>query len=178
MEDIAIGDFFVEGFVIEDLIVLCVAAIGLIFLSLILSKAPRTKGIKIEAHIIYLALVVIILWLCPEFIQKSLFSHLGVVIVGTFMPIYESIKAVVSIDVLIDDDDVDDDDNNKRVDDTDWLEFWIISGMCIKLHHLLVSSDQTLEKDMVLILYYWKLKVDIMTLIIINYYVRDVYILY
>jgi hypothetical protein len=41
------------------------------------------------------------------------FSPAGVLVIGTLLPIYESIKGAVSID---------------RDDDVTWLQFWLASG--------------------------------------------------
>lgn len=99
----------------EELLTIITTAIsGLAILLFILKKIPRNKGSNKINHILYIAICGITLLLCPEFIQNVLFSQGGVVVVGTIIPIYESILAVVSID---------------EADDVAWLQFWIVSGI-------------------------------------------------
>mmetsp|Transcript_7208 Transcript_7208/g.13450 ORF Transcript_7208/g.13450 Transcript_7208/m.13450 type:complete len:418 (-) Transcript_7208:204-1457(-) len=66
-----------------------------------------------QHHIIYAASVAATLLLLPESIQDEIFSPGGVVVVGTILPIYESILAVCTI---------------KKTDDIYWLQYWITSG--------------------------------------------------
>lgn len=101
----------------EDLSIYSTVILGLAALLIIFKKVPRTKGVKVENHFIYVIFVSVTLYFCPDFIQNALFSPEGVVIVGTILPIYESIKAVVSIDDL---------------DDVAWLQFWLISGEVLR----------------------------------------------
>lgn len=99
----------------EELLTIGSTAIsGLAILLFLLKKVPRTKGENIVSHIVYLVVTAVTLFFCPEFIQNVLFSQGGVVVVGTIIPIYESIIAVVSID---------------EADDVAWLQFWIVSGI-------------------------------------------------
>jgi len=85
-------------------------------LILALKKVPRTKGKRVEFHVAYFVACALILFFVPEFIQTIFFGRAGVLIVGTLVPIYESIKAVVSID---------------EADDVAWLQFWLASGMYV-----------------------------------------------
>lgn len=99
----------------EELLIACgIAITGLATLVIILKKVPRSNGDNVVSHVAFLALAAVTLFFCPEYIQNVLFSQGGVVIVGTIIPIYESIIAVVSIDEL---------------DDVAWLQFWLISGI-------------------------------------------------
>lgn len=90
-----------------------VATVGLASIIVTFKKVPRTKGVNVVNHIIYFTLVALTLGFAPESIQDALFSQIGVLVIGTVVPVYESIKAVVSID---------------DVDDVAWLQFWIVSG--------------------------------------------------
>merc|ERR1712176_1449480 len=49
----------------------------------------------------------------PDFIQNTLFSPTGVLIIGTLVPIYESIRAVCTIEAS---------------DDEEWLQYWLASA--------------------------------------------------
>jgi hypothetical protein len=98
-----------------DIFTIGTALVSLAALIIILKKVRRSKGEKVANHAVYAVFAGLTLFFCPEFIQNALFSPIGVIIVGTIIPIYESIKAVVSIDEL---------------DDVAWLQFWVISGEC------------------------------------------------
>lgn len=70
-------------------VILC--AIFLVFAE---HRVDRTKGKKPLFHAAFVAFATAVLFLMPETIQYDLFSPLGVVIVGSVFPIYESIRAV------------------------------------------------------------------------------------
>ncbi|KAL7580638.1 hypothetical protein ACA910_002153 [Epithemia clementina (nom. ined.)] len=78
-----------------------------------LHKIPRTKGRYVPVQLAYLAFVVGMLGLVPEWVQDELFSPAGVLLVGTLMPMYSSIVAAVSTDAD---------------DDLAWLQFWVASS--------------------------------------------------
>jgi len=79
----------------------------------LLSRIPRSKGRNVIYHGLYLLLVVSLLMFVPEWVQDEIFSPGGVLLLGTMIPVYESIVAVCSIG---------------HADDTAWLQFWIASG--------------------------------------------------
>lgn len=79
----------------------------------LLHFVPRTKGKNPLYHGLFLAGVVALLLLVPEWVQDELFSPGGVLLIGTLVPIYETVCAVVSIDAA---------------DDAAWLQFWVTSG--------------------------------------------------
>jgi hypothetical protein len=79
----------------------------------LLHRLPRTKGKNPIFHGAYLAVAAAILLLLPETFQDDIFSPGGVVIVGTILPIYESIVAVCS---------------PGEQDDAAWLQYWIATG--------------------------------------------------
>jgi len=80
----------------------------------ILHRIPRTRGRNPIFHVLFLAVFIGVLFLVPEWIQDEIFSQGGVVVLGTVIPVYESIVAVCSID---------------QKDDNEWLQYWIVSGM-------------------------------------------------
>jgi len=97
----------------DEIIPFAVGIIATAFIVLIINKAQRTKGKRVEYHIGFFAASTLILLLLPEYFQSIFFSPAGVLVIGTLIPIYESIKAAVSID---------------REDDVVWLQFWLASG--------------------------------------------------
>lgn len=74
----------------------------------------RSDGKNFIAHVIYLGIAVALFFLLPNEAKGALFTSFSVVIVGTLYPIYESIKAVCTID---------------ESDDTTWLTYWIAQGI-------------------------------------------------
>jgi TB2/DP1, HVA22 family len=79
----------------------------------IISKFRRTKGKNLVSHLIYVIASALIVAFVPEWVQHDLLSPGGVLLIGTFIPIYESIVAVCSV---------------SSTDATSWLQFWIASG--------------------------------------------------
>lgn len=70
-------------------------SIALLVLSVpFLSKLPRSRGRKPLLHVAFIGGAVTCLILLPSVIQDEIFSPGGVVIVGTFLPIYESVRAI------------------------------------------------------------------------------------
>jgi TB2/DP1, HVA22 family len=87
--------------------------IGLIVVSDKFIQPKRTRGRNIVFHVLYLVGVVAVLVLVPSDVQNEIFSPFGVLMIGTIVPIYESIRAICSI---------------SSVDDTTWLQYWITSA--------------------------------------------------
>jgi hypothetical protein len=83
-------------------------------LSPIMHRIKRTRGRNPIFHVLFLAVFIALLVFVPEWIQDEIFSPGGVVVLGTVIPIYESIVAVCSVGTS---------------DDTEWLQFWVASGM-------------------------------------------------
>jgi TB2/DP1, HVA22 family len=79
-----------------------------------LHKIPRRFGRSPFVHVAYILVAGLCLYLVPDWIQHEIFSPGGVLVIGTVVPIYESILAVCSID--------------STDDDKAWLQFWIASG--------------------------------------------------
>lgn len=90
-------------------VILC--AIFLVFAE---HRVERTKGKNIWFHLIFIVFAAAVLLLMPDTIQYDLFSPLGVVIVGSIFPIYESIRAVCT---------------PGTEDDTAWLQYWVAQGL-------------------------------------------------
>jgi receptor expression-enhancing protein 5/6 len=80
----------------------------------LLHHVPRTLGRKPVFHVIFLLAAVVSLLTIPGWVQKELFSPGGVILIGTIVPIYETIVAVCSVDVA---------------DDRAWLQFWVANAI-------------------------------------------------
>mmetsp|Transcript_57269 Transcript_57269/g.121541 ORF Transcript_57269/g.121541 Transcript_57269/m.121541 type:complete len:433 (+) Transcript_57269:62-1360(+) len=74
---------------------------------------PERSHKNLQNHAKFAAFAVVALLLLPRSVQDEIFSRGGVVVVGTMVPIYESILAVCTID---------------EADDVSWLQYWITSG--------------------------------------------------
>ena len=70
----------------------------------------RTRGKKIIYHILYVICATLVLVFVPSDIQNEIFSPLGVLTIGTILPIYKSCIAICSI---------------SSIDDAIWLQYWI-----------------------------------------------------
>mmetsp|Transcript_9523 Transcript_9523/g.15848 ORF Transcript_9523/g.15848 Transcript_9523/m.15848 type:complete len:361 (+) Transcript_9523:132-1214(+) len=79
----------------------------------LLSRVKRTRGTKLLYHVIYVVVATILLVLVPESFQDIVFSESGVLVLGTFIPIYESIVAVCTFG---------------ESDDLEWLQFWVVNA--------------------------------------------------
>lgn len=99
---------------IQDLAILTgiAFAAGLIFIAT--RKSVRSKGKNVVAHGIYAAVIVASFFLFPGDAKEVVFSNLAVVVVGTVLPVYESLRAVCTIE---------------GADDTTWLTYWIAQGI-------------------------------------------------
>jgi len=79
----------------------------------ILSKFPRSRGRNIVYHISFVAVAIASITIVPESIQGVIFSPGGVLLVGTMIPVYESIVAVCTFG---------------EADDVEWLQFWVVNA--------------------------------------------------
>jgi len=120
--------------------------IGIACIVLILScrNTPRTKGRIFWYHFIFLLTIPCLLLLIPQDIQCLIFTPLGIALIATIYPIYESIQAVCTIDNLV-------------VDDT-WLQYWITQIILLDSGILLFwtayhANGQSQEKEVLAILY-------------------------
>ena len=105
------------------------AAVLITILSLLfMHKLPRTRGrvlgrtgvlgfvLGFVFHASYFVACVAILTVLPNIspgLDKVMFSQEGVVLVGTILPLFESVRAVIS---------------EKTSDDTAWLQYWLAYG--------------------------------------------------
>ena len=89
------------------------AIVCTVVLSFVLRKVPRVGKPPIWIHLLYLAGVAATVVFLPAWIQHEIFSPGGVLVVGTVLPVYNSIVAVCSVDSL---------------DDRVWLQFWMTWG--------------------------------------------------
>lgn len=91
-----------------------IVGIGLTIGSIpILHNVPRSRGQNPVFHGIFVAAAIAFLLLAPDSIQNIYLSPGGVLVVGTLIPVYESIHAVCTIG---------------EADDTAWLQYWITSA--------------------------------------------------
>ena len=79
----------------------------------ILTRLPRSRGKNVIFHVLYLAFAIACLLLIPGDIQDDMFSPGGVIVIGTLLPVYESIAAVCT---------------PGSDDDAVWVQYWIASG--------------------------------------------------
>mmetsp|Transcript_9042 Transcript_9042/g.9924 ORF Transcript_9042/g.9924 Transcript_9042/m.9924 type:complete len:341 (+) Transcript_9042:83-1105(+) len=89
-----------------------VLGIGMIFLAT--RSLTRSKGKNIINHVIYAALVLLVVFGLSVDAKEVIFTPLSVIMVGTVYPIYESLRAVCTIE---------------ETDDTTWLSYWIAQGI-------------------------------------------------
>ena len=73
----------------------------------------RTRGRSIVNHGIFIVVGILSVTIVPESIQDVIFSEGGVLILGTMIPVYESIVAVCTFG---------------EADDYEWLQFWIVNA--------------------------------------------------
>ncbi|KAL7481821.1 hypothetical protein ACHAW6_007495 [Cyclotella cf. meneghiniana] len=97
----------------EKLLIYGCSLLLVVILTPLLSRIPRSGGTNTGCHILFVVAVALTLGFLPVSIQNEVFSPGGVVVVGTIVPIYESIVAVCTIG---------------EADDNAWLQFWITSG--------------------------------------------------
>jgi hypothetical protein len=79
----------------------------------LLHRIPRTRGRNPIFHALFFAGVFVVLKVVPDWVHDEIFSPGGVLVLGTVIPVYESVVAVCSVDTI---------------DDTVWLQYWIASG--------------------------------------------------
>ncbi len=99
---------------VEDFIALFGVGVGASVVFVASRSHERSKGKNIFAHLIVLATGLACFFLLPGGIKGLLFTPISVVIVGTVIPIYESIRAACTVGMA---------------DDTTWLSYWITQGI-------------------------------------------------
>ena len=91
-----------------------VALLTVTLLSVFLKRIPRWKKPPLWIHPLYAVVTAAICrMLIPDWVQDELFSPGGVLLVGTFLPIYNSIVALCTV---------------SSRDDEVWLQYWITWG--------------------------------------------------
>jgi hypothetical protein len=98
----------------EKLLIYGIAILGLAASWPFVRKFPRTRGKNPIFHVAFLAAAACILLFVPGFIQDEIFSPGSVMVVGTLIPVYESISAACSFG---------------EGDDVAWLQYWISSSL-------------------------------------------------
>ena len=79
------------------------------------SRSPtRSKGKNFVGHIAIVGGALACIFLLPEGVKETIFTPLTVSIIGTAFPIYESIRAVCTVEAT---------------DDTTWLSYWIAQSI-------------------------------------------------
>jgi hypothetical protein len=84
-----------------------------VLLAIYAKDAPRTQGKNLTFHA-YVIVIFVASMLLPLEVKEALFTPLNVLIVAEIYPIYESIRAVCTIE---------------ETDDSTWLMYWIAQGV-------------------------------------------------
>jgi hypothetical protein len=108
----AAQDFF--GGFMQDVVGMVSVALLVLLVYVASQRLERTRGKNATYHIIYGAAVVVSFVLLPMVAKETLFTPLSVVVAGTIYPIYESLRAVCTIE---------------STDDTVWLSYWITQAV-------------------------------------------------
>uniref|UniRef100_A0A7S2XRQ7 Uncharacterized protein n=1 Tax=Attheya septentrionalis TaxID=420275 RepID=A0A7S2XRQ7_9STRA len=112
----------------ETIVAVAFYAVMAILMATVMRNATRSRGkapkifskplgstlSMLVWHVIFVAAAMILIYILPISITKSMFSRNGVVVVGTIFPIYESIHAVCTA---------------FDGDDKTWLQYWIVQGL-------------------------------------------------
>ncbi|KAI2492696.1 hypothetical protein MHU86_21844 [Fragilaria crotonensis] len=94
--------------------ILGISLLAVLLLIPILSRVKRSRGRNVLYHGIFVISASALLLLLPDTIQDICFSQAGVLIVGSIIPVYQSIVAVCTFG---------------ESDDIEWLQYWIISSL-------------------------------------------------
>ncbi len=81
----------------------------------ILAHVPRNGGRHVLFHILFGIIVGVTIFFVPEDIQLEIFSHGGVLAIGTLLPIYQTVAAACR-------------PNDSKGDDETWLQYWVSFG--------------------------------------------------
>ncbi|KAI2507154.1 hypothetical protein MHU86_7220 [Fragilaria crotonensis] len=93
--------------------ILGISLLAVLLLIPILSRVKRSRGRNVLHHGIFIISASALLLLLPDTIQDICFSQAGVLIVGSIIPVYQSIVAVCTFG---------------ESDDIEWLQYWIVSS--------------------------------------------------
>ena len=80
----------------------------------LLHEVKRTQGKRVIWHVLFSMATAALLLFTPAWVQDELFSPGGVLLIGTLLPIYETIVAVCTI---------------TTTDDQAWLQYWITAAV-------------------------------------------------
>jgi hypothetical protein len=99
---------------VQNLAALLGLGFGVLIIALASNHGSRSEGKNLAAHGILIAVALGCFFALPIEAKEMIFTPLSVVVIGTVLPIYESIKAVCTIE---------------ETDDTTWLSYWIAQGL-------------------------------------------------
>lgn len=88
--------------------------LGGTFIYLSVQKLPRTGGLELKYHVFYVIGTTIIILLLPLPVQVIICSPLGVRVVASIYPTFESVRAVCTPGIK---------------DDKIWLQYWVTFGV-------------------------------------------------
>jgi len=146
MENVIEAEDEIEEILENVAITSAVSILGLLILFATLRKVPRTKGKDLRYHAAYIVFAIAVIFCLPEYAEDVVFSPGGVLVVGTLIPVYESIRAVCSIG---------------EADDKEWLQYWLASGtftyatewMDIVAEHYPIVSDYWYQFELITLLW-------------------------
>ena len=98
----------------EKLIIYSVGIVVLAAAAPLVRKIPRNGGKNIVCHVAFAGATIAILLFVPDFIQDEIFSPGSVMVIGTLIPVYESIHAACSFG---------------QGDDVAWLQYWLAASL-------------------------------------------------
>ena len=91
-----------------------IVVLGVVLLLTLKLEKPQPGVLDLKYHIIYWVVAGLLIGLLPVHISGIIFSELTLVLVGSVIPVYESVLAVCTPD---------------EDDDTDWLRYWTVGGI-------------------------------------------------
>jgi hypothetical protein len=102
-----------DASVITIVFVVCLSVSAFVGLILALRNIKPTRGRVWINHAYFAGVACLIYFLTPLTIAELMYNPLTVIIVGSALPIYESVRAVATVDVA---------------DDKKWLTYWVAHG--------------------------------------------------
>lgn len=82
----------------------------------VLAHIPRSRGRNVFYHILFAFIIGLIIYFVPEEIQFEVFSHGGVLAIGTLLPVYQSVAAACT---------------TSPTDHETWLQYWVSFGFLL-----------------------------------------------
>lgn len=93
-------------------------------------RIPRSGGLHWQYHLYYVLIVAIAIYILPTDVKYGLYSPLGITVIGSLFPIYESIRAVCT---------------PQGQDDKAWLQYCTcVSTVSSQTHELLSKQGYPL----------------------------------